>query len=583
MTKFVPAAEKDYNSNRRDHGGAAKKPTSAVDFDSAVPIHDFGNQAAQSRGADVIRAPAVGDIVAAVGPLVLAKPGLHVELKGGESLRVKSWPADSPMAIVELTPPYSFANQPFSAPKAQFRLREAGSATPQTDLWGGAARDINRAARDGIALEKWSPDIEALYRNGGRFNKAEAIRHCRLGGAPACTMILTQAEVQGYYDSFEANVPKQGDAAGDASGNPIAAGTPLAAGTVLGGPMTTPTPPFGGGPPPAYIPPSAPPGSPIGWEPPPPITSVPSATVPEVGAGTGASAGTGLSPAAVAAPPLILAAYIGLGLISLYRFIKFQERLIEMGYIIIDDPLQTCISNCHRYSKPSRGDLWRDFPDPITLRPLPRLTPWMGRIPFPEVQPIPDTGQEERRRRRRACPPLILYLPRAKSQDFDVYAGLTGMLMHVPGRPRDTNQRYRWHTIMQNRIPPAVFARAGMLGLTPEQVIFPHWSNRRVYASPMQVDHVIEMQVTPVGMEGAFDIMAWYRLMDASSNLGAGPELEANIRKIREAMWACTGDETWMQRLIIFEAVAESTSNFPGIWSSEDLVAGRHLDAYQRL
>jgi len=71
--------------------------------------------------------------------------------------------------------------------------------------------------------------------------------------------------------------------------------------------------------------------------------------------------------------------------------------------------------------------------------------------------------------------------------------------------------------------------------------------------------------------------------MDANSNTGAGSELAWNIIKMREALVNCTGDSGWMTYRMVFEKVAASTSNNPGIWTREDLIAGRHLDAYERL
>jgi hypothetical protein len=99
----------------------------------------------------------------------------------------------------------------------------------------------------------------------------------------------------------------------------------------------------------------------------------------------------------------------------------------------------------------------------------------------------------------------------------------------------------------------------------------------------MQVDHIIEMQVTPIGGEGRFDTPVYYRLMDASKNGGAGGELSANILKMRETLVNCTGNQRWMYADITFERIASSTSNNPGIWTQDDIIAGRHLDAYDRL
>ena len=197
----------------------------------------------------------------------------------------------------------------------------------------------------------------------------------------------------------------------------------------------------------------------------------------------------------------------------------------------------------------------------------------------------PQTSEPKQDDDPKECPPIILYLPSAKAQDLDAYAALIGQLEHVPDRARNTKQRNFWRGVMPGRIPPAVWNRANSLGLSRDDVIFPYWSLTTKYEKnkPMEVDHLIEMQVTPIGRESQFDTMFYYRLMDASSNGGAGAELMHNILKMREALAACYKDQGWMYRPIKFERVIASPSNNPGIWTQEDLIAGRHLDAYEKL
>lgn len=225
-------------------------------------------------------------------------------------------------------------------------------------------------------------------------------------------------------------------------------------------------------------------------------------------------------------------------------------------------------------------------PAPPVPAPRPRTDPDLLPHGPPVIPPSPTTApRDPDAERRRRCPnlPIILYLPRAKAQDFDAYEKLIGQLEHVPNRPRDTNQLTSWRALTPGRIPPRVWERAQTLGLTRDQVVIPFWSQRAVYDRPMQVDHDIEMQVTPIGREGEFDTPVHHRLMDAHSNLGAGPELEANIKKMREALASCTGDQGWMRYRIRFEKVASATSNNPGIWTRDELIGGKHLDAYELL
>jgi hypothetical protein len=194
--------------------------------------------------------------------------------------------------------------------------------------------------------------------------------------------------------------------------------------------------------------------------------------------------------------------------------------------------------------------------------------------PQPAVSPDPNP---------RPRPKIILYLPAAKGQDLDRYAALIGQLQHRPGRPRDTNQRYRWNRLMPARIPPSVWARAAALGIPTTFVLIPYWSRNEVHDTTMTVDHVIEMQVTPIGGEGRFDNMANYRLMDSVNNSSAGTELEHNIRKMRETLVGMTRDQGWMYRDITFEVVMATGQARPGLWTIEEISIGEHLDAFERL
>jgi hypothetical protein len=223
---------------------------------------------------------------------------------------------------------------------------------------------------------------------------------------------------------------------------------------------------------------------------------------------------------------------------------------------------------------------------PPSPEPAPRPVPEPAPRPVPEPWPIPQprpTPREDEDQRRRWRLPVVLKLPRVKAGDLDVYAARIGELQHRPGRPRDTNQQYRWSVLMPGRIPAAVYSRAASLGLSPEAVIFPWWSRLGAHPEKMEVDHIIEMQVTPIGGEGRFDIMANYRLLDASSNGSAGSELAHNIQKMREVLAATTGDPAWLTRDITFEVVIAPDWRAAGFWTQGELIEGRHLDEYVRL
>jgi hypothetical protein len=114
-------------------------------------------------------------------------------------------------------------------------------------------------------------------------------------------------------------------------------------------------------------------------------------------------------------------------------------------------------------------------------------------------------------------------------------------------------------------------------------VLIPYWSRNEVHDQTMTVDHVIEMQVTPIGGEGRFDNMANFRLMDSANNSSAGKELDHNVMKMRETLVRLTGDQGWMYRDITFEVVTASGQARPGLWTIEEISRGEHLDAFERL
>lgn len=135
---------------------------------------------------------------------------------------------------------------------------------------------------------------------------------------------------------------------------------------------------------------------------------------------------------------------------------------------------------------------------------------------------------------------------------------------------------------MPGRLPDKVKQEAKKLGLTQEDLILPYWSKKRILSDRMQVDHIVEMQVTPIGREDEFDNMANYRLMEASENASVGSELAANIKKMRDALKALGGN-VWLQCDLTFDRVATSGNKTPTTWTEEELKRGEQVEAYKRL
>ena len=100
----------------------------------------------------------------------------------------------------------------------------------------------------------------------------------------------------------------------------------------------------------------------------------------------------------------------------------------------------------------------------------------------------------------------------------------------------------------------------------------------------MQTDHIIEMQVTPIGGEAAYDAMSNYELLDAASNRASGSQLMWNIDTMRKTLEAACDDPRWRTEPITFEHVALETSFWnAGRWSQEQIVGGEHIDAFESI
>jgi hypothetical protein len=212
---------------------------------------------------------------------------------------------------------------------------------------------------------------------------------------------------------------------------------------------------------------------------------------------------------------------------------------------------------------------------------LPPVHPPIGPHVGPNVGPVPAGPGG-------ACPapppaPVILYLPAFKAGDFDIYDRWMskGPLQHRVNRPRDTGQLRRWRALMPGRIPATVKQRAQKLGLSETDLILPYWSKSQVLTTPMQVDHIVEMQVAPIGREGELDNMANYRLMDGRQNASVGSELSANVRNLRGALQK-RGGAAWETCDLTFDRVTAPYQKIPFTWTKEELQAGAHLDAFDK-
>ena len=202
--------------------------------------------------------------------------------------------------------------------------------------------------------------------------------------------------------------------------------------------------------------------------------------------------------------------------------------------------------------------------------------------PLPVPLPVPQPDQQKKKPR----PPFVLRLPQQKAPHLQTYRDWLGVLQSDPNYMRgNPGQLEIWHRELRmgggNPIPRSVYERGHRLGFTGEDgertVRVPGWSTTR--STPMEVDHIVELQVTPAVMRPLFNAIDNFELLDRASNGSSGPRLAANIAAERAIQVAF--DPSAAGRVLFFERV-EMDGGSPGErWSVDQIRAGRQLDAYE--
>jgi hypothetical protein len=196
----------------------------------------------------------------------------------------------------------------------------------------------------------------------------------------------------------------------------------------------------------------------------------------------------------------------------------------------------------------------------------------------------PEKEKEEKKKR----PPFVLRLPRQKAPHLLTYRGWLGALQSDPNYHRgNPNQLYWWHTALRSGgsdpIRAEVYERGHRLGFVgasgEERIRVPGWTRTKKRMA-MEVDHIVELQVTPMSMRGHFNSIANYELLDETSNAASGPSLDGNIAKERAKQVAF--DPSAAFRVLLFDRV-ELDGGTPGErWTVADLQNGAQLDAYEK-
>jgi hypothetical protein len=97
----------------------------------------------------------------------------------------------------------------------------------------------------------------------------------------------------------------------------------------------------------------------------------------------------------------------------------------------------------------------------------------------------------------------------------------------------------------------------------------------------MEVDHIIELQVTPREMLDAFDHVDNYELLDRAANRRSRNRLVGNIARERAIQVAF--NPTLEDQVIPFDRVEQDGGQPGERWTSEEIRHGDQLDAYEGL
>jgi hypothetical protein len=131
----------------------------------------------------------------------------------------------------------------------------------------------------------------------------------------------------------------------------------------------------------------------------------------------------------------------------------------------------------------------------------------------------------------------------------------------------------------------SVYERGHLLGFTGEggekRIRVPNWSRDAINSIEMQVDHIIELQLTPDFMREEFDSIFNWELLDAKSNQASGNLLKNSIAAERAKQVAF--DPTAASRILKFDDVKLDGGTPGQRWEPDELRAGEQLDAYERL
>lgn len=190
--------------------------------------------------------------------------------------------------------------------------------------------------------------------------------------------------------------------------------------------------------------------------------------------------------------------------------------------------------------------------------------------------------------KKKKRPPFVLRLPREKSKHLGLYRNWLGVLQSDPAYDRgNPAQRRKWtdalHSDGSHAIPAEVWERGHSLGLTgekgEERIAIPDWSRETKHIA-MEVDHIVELQLTPERYRAVFDDVDYYELLDRTANGSAGPRLRGNVAAERAKQEAF--DPSLIGQVIPFDKVELDGGGTGQRWGVEEIRSGEQLDVFER-
>jgi len=219
----------------------------------------------------------------------------------------------------------------------------------------------------------------------------------------------------------------------------------------------------------------------------------------------------------------------------------------------------------------------------VVPQPKPAPAPSPDAPPVPVTPVVPGPADPDKKKKR----PFVLLLPQQKAPHLQLYLNWLGVLQSDPNFVRgNPHQEDIWHQALRigggDPIPAEVYERGHRLGLTGEageiRIRKPDWS--LTHSVPMEVDHIIELQVTPDSKRSFFNSMANFELLDRPSNGTSGPLIQGNIARERGKQEA--DDPSLKGQVLKFDDV-QLDGGTPGErWNVAQLKNGQQLDAFEK-